>query len=43
MKFERKFTRKGGGPYEGIAWESRMSEIRNPNGKLLKRVLREKL
>ncbi len=35
MKFERKFTRKGGGPYEGIAWESRMSEIRNPNGKLV--------
>ena len=35
MKFERKFTRKGAGPYEGITWESRISEIRNPNGKLV--------
>ncbi len=35
MKFERKFTREGQGPYEGIAWEQRVSEIRNPNGKLV--------
>ena len=35
MKFERKFTSKGRGPYEGITWESRVSEIRNPNGKLV--------
>lgn len=35
MKFERKFTRKGLGPYEGITWEKRLSEIRNPNGKLV--------
>ncbi|MHB9151459.1 MAG: adenosylcobalamin-dependent ribonucleoside-diphosphate reductase [Spirochaetales bacterium] len=35
MKFERKFTRKGRGPYEGITWENRLSEIRNPNGKLV--------
>ena len=32
MKFERQFTRKGKGPYEGIRWESRVSEIRNPDG-----------
>jgi len=30
MKFERKFTRKGRGPYDGITWENRVSEIRNP-------------
>jgi ribonucleoside-diphosphate reductase alpha chain len=35
MKFERRFTSKGSGPYDGIVWESRMSEIRNPNGKLV--------
>ncbi len=35
MKFERKFTTKGKGPYEGIQWESRSSEIRNPNGKIV--------
>jgi len=35
MKFERKFTRKGRGPYDGITWENRVSEIRNPNGKLV--------
>jgi len=35
MKFERKFTRKDSGPYEGIVWERRISEIRNPNGKLV--------
>ncbi|HAP54410.1 MAG TPA: adenosylcobalamin-dependent ribonucleoside-diphosphate reductase, partial [Spirochaetaceae bacterium] len=35
MKFERKFTSEGKGPYEGIEWERRSSEIRNPNGKLV--------
>lgn len=35
MKIERLFTRKGKGPYEGIEWESRKSEIRNPNGSIV--------
>ncbi len=35
MKFERIFTSKDSGPYDGIAWEKRTSEIRNPNGKLV--------
>jgi len=35
MKFERKFTAEGKGPYEGIHWERRSSEIRNPNGKIV--------
>ena len=35
MKFERRFTQKASGPYAGITWEKRMSEIRNPNGKLV--------
>ena len=33
MKFERVFTKKGAGPYEGIEWVARKSEIRNPDGK----------
>ncbi|HNX72731.1 MAG TPA: vitamin B12-dependent ribonucleotide reductase [Spirochaetales bacterium] len=33
MKFQRKFTKAGQGPYEGILWEKRTSEIRNPDGK----------
>ncbi len=33
MKFERRFTKKGAGPYEGIEWVARKSEIRNPDGK----------
>ncbi len=32
MKIERYFTKAGKGPYEGIQWEKRKSEIRNPNG-----------
>lgn len=32
MKIKRLFTRSGNGPYEGIRWEKRKSEIRNPNG-----------
>ncbi|MGA2548185.1 MAG: adenosylcobalamin-dependent ribonucleoside-diphosphate reductase [Rectinemataceae bacterium] len=35
MKFERVFTKKGAGPYEGIEWVSRKSEIRNPDGKAI--------
>jgi ribonucleoside-diphosphate reductase alpha chain len=33
MHFERKFTKPGAGPYEGISWTARRSEIRNPDGK----------
>ena len=33
MKFERLFTTERSGPYEGIVWEKRLSEIRNPDGK----------
>ncbi len=33
MKFERIFTKKGAGPYDGIEWVARKSEIRNPDGK----------
>ncbi|MDP2791936.1 MAG: adenosylcobalamin-dependent ribonucleoside-diphosphate reductase [Rectinemataceae bacterium] len=33
MKFERLFTTPESGPYEGITWETRTSEIRNPDGK----------
>jgi len=32
VKFERRFTRAGKGPYEGLAWERRTSEIRNTDG-----------
>jgi len=32
MKIKRLFTKAGRGPYEGIEWEKRRSEIRNPNG-----------
>jgi len=32
MKITRLFTKAGHGPYEGIVWEKRRSEIRNPNG-----------
>ncbi|MDX9784057.1 MAG: vitamin B12-dependent ribonucleotide reductase, partial [Spirochaetia bacterium] len=38
MKFERMFTVEGKGPYEGIQWERRSSEIRNPNGKIVFRM-----
>jgi ribonucleoside-diphosphate reductase alpha chain len=33
VKIERKFTVEGKGPYEGIEWTSRTSEIRNTDGK----------
>ena len=35
MKFERRFTTPESGPYHGIEWEERRSEIRNPNGKMV--------
>ncbi|HUX39574.1 MAG TPA: vitamin B12-dependent ribonucleotide reductase [Rectinemataceae bacterium] len=35
MKIERFFTTKGNGPYEGIEWVARTSEIRNPDGKIV--------
>jgi ribonucleoside-diphosphate reductase alpha chain len=33
MKFNRLFTDRESGPYHGIVWERRRSEIRTPNGK----------
>jgi len=35
VKVDRYFTKKGKGPYAGIQWESRASEIRNPNGEVI--------
>lgn len=35
MKIERRFTKAGEGPYAGLVWEARRSEIRNPDGKLI--------
>jgi ribonucleoside-diphosphate reductase alpha chain len=35
MKVERYFTDAAKGPYEGMVWEKRKSEIRGPNGKLI--------
>ncbi|HCM27447.1 MAG TPA: adenosylcobalamin-dependent ribonucleoside-diphosphate reductase [Treponema sp.] len=35
MKIERRFTKAGEGPYAGMIWEARKSEIRNPDGKLI--------
>ncbi len=35
MKFERRFTQKGTGPYAGIRFEERKSEIRNPDGRIV--------
>ena len=35
MKIERRFTAAGEGPYAGIVWEARKSEIRNPDGRLI--------
>ena len=32
MKFTRRFTTAGQDPYEGIEWDRRVSEIRNPDG-----------
>ncbi|MBN2875181.1 MAG: adenosylcobalamin-dependent ribonucleoside-diphosphate reductase, partial [Spirochaetales bacterium] len=38
MKIERRFTSPGKGPYEGIKWERRVSEIRNPDGRAVFRM-----
>ncbi len=35
MQVERRFTRAGGDPYEGIQFERRSSEIRNPDGSVV--------
>ncbi|MBE3065669.1 MAG: adenosylcobalamin-dependent ribonucleoside-diphosphate reductase, partial [Spirochaetes bacterium] len=35
MEIQRRFTREGDGPYSGISFESRISEIRNPDGKAI--------
>ncbi|MDR2159249.1 MAG: vitamin B12-dependent ribonucleotide reductase [Treponema sp.] len=35
MKVQRLFTAPGTGPYEGIVWEKRKSEIRNPDGRAI--------
>jgi ribonucleoside-diphosphate reductase alpha chain len=38
MKIDRLFTKTGQGPYEGIKWERRKSEIRNPDGRVVFRL-----
>ena len=35
MEIQRRFTRSGESPYAGIVFESRTSEIRNPDGKAI--------
>ena len=35
MKIPRHFTKALKGPYDGITWEERVSEIRNPDGELI--------
>ncbi len=35
MKIDRRFTTKEGGPYYGIKFEKRTSEIRDPNGNVI--------
>ncbi len=35
MQVERRFTRAGGDPYDGIRFERRSSEIRNPDGSVV--------
>ena len=35
MKIARRFTRAGRSPYDGIRFEPRVSEIRNPDGRLV--------
>ena len=32
MRIERRFTKRGQSPYEGLAFVKRSSEIRNPDG-----------
>ncbi len=38
MRIERRFTRAGEGPYAGIRFEKRFSEIRNPDGSVVFRL-----
>ncbi len=35
MDIQRRFTRKGESPYNGISFEARTSEIRNPDGRVI--------
>ncbi len=35
MEIQRRFTRAGDGPYAGISFDTRTSEIRNPDGKVI--------
>jgi ribonucleoside-diphosphate reductase alpha chain len=35
VKINRRFTRAGASPYQGITFEKRLSEIRNPDGKVI--------
>ncbi len=35
MKIQRRFTQEGRDPYEGIQWEERVSEIKDPKGKIV--------
>jgi ribonucleoside-diphosphate reductase alpha chain len=35
MKVQRRFTRSGESPYQSITFEKRVSEIRNPDGKVI--------
>ena len=32
MRIDRRFTRRGQGPYDGLTFVKRSSEIRNPDG-----------
>ena len=38
MKFTRRFTTAGRDPYEGLGWDCRTSEIRNPDGTVVFRL-----
>ena len=38
MRIERRYTRKGVSPYEGIPFRSTRSEIRNPDGSIVFRL-----
>ena len=38
MKIRRRFTQEGAGPYAGIAFDHRVSEIKNPDGSIVFRL-----
>ena len=38
VKIRRRFTREGEGPYAGIPFDRRVSEIRNPDGSIVFRL-----